>query len=273
MRVHHLNCATLCPAAGRLVGSEAGLFDRGTLVGHCLLVETDADGLVLIDSGFGTADCADPSRFRTGFKWIAKPMFDRTEAAITQVERLGFAPTDVRHVVVTHLDLDHAGGIADFPHAVVHVHAAEHEAATTLPTIHERMRYVPAQWAHDPNWQTYSDAGDELFGLAAVRRLEGLSADIGLVPMLGHSRGHSAVAVDTGDGWLLHAGDAYFHRDEVHAETPDCPFGLVLFQKLVAFDEKARVENQGRLRELHRSRDDLEIFSAHDPVELARYHV
>ena len=38
-------------------------------------------------------------------------------------------PGDVRHVLLTHLDRDHAGGIPDFPKARVHVHRKEHEMA------------------------------------------------------------------------------------------------------------------------------------------------
>ena len=33
----------------------------------------------------------------------------------------GFRREDVRHILVTHLDFDHAGGLPDFPDAVVHV--------------------------------------------------------------------------------------------------------------------------------------------------------
>ncbi|MCT9113339.1 MBL fold metallo-hydrolase [Streptomyces mirabilis] len=38
---------------------------------------------------------------------------------------LGFDRTDVRHIVLTHFDADHIGGLSDFPHAQVHVTAAE----------------------------------------------------------------------------------------------------------------------------------------------------
>ena len=55
--VHHLNCATMCPVAGFLLGSLGrGRLGRGHMVAHCLLVETERDGLVLIDTGFGTRD-------------------------------------------------------------------------------------------------------------------------------------------------------------------------------------------------------------------------
>lgn len=61
LRVHHLNCGSMCPQGGRL------LFYRKTrdralhrLTCQCLLVETPAQGLVLIDTGFGQQDVATP---------------------------------------------------------------------------------------------------------------------------------------------------------------------------------------------------------------------
>src|SRR6185312_16213946 len=129
--VHHLNCATMCPIAGWLMGAKGW---RGLMVAHCLLVETERDGLVLVDSGFGTRDLEGKTGLPRMFKSLVGPTLDPAEPAIAQVVALGFKPEDVRHVVVTHLDLDHAGGIADFPHAKVHLHQREHIAATTRPT-------------------------------------------------------------------------------------------------------------------------------------------
>jgi glyoxylase-like metal-dependent hydrolase (beta-lactamase superfamily II) len=91
-----------------------------------------------------------------------------------------------------------------------------------------------------------------------------------MIPLVGHTRGHTAIAVRDGDRWLLHCGDAYFHHGEV--ETPaSCPPGLAVFQKLMADDGAARTANLERLRELARSHgDEVRLFCAHDPVELQR---
>ena len=48
MRVHHLNCGTMCPMSARLINGTGSYFERGRLVCHCLLIETN-DGLVLVD--------------------------------------------------------------------------------------------------------------------------------------------------------------------------------------------------------------------------------
>ena len=53
--IHHLSCGTLCPRGARLVSGEGGLRERARLVCHCLLIE-GAEGLVLVDTGFGLDD-------------------------------------------------------------------------------------------------------------------------------------------------------------------------------------------------------------------------
>lgn len=259
LRVHHLDCGTMRPLA---LGGQ-------TLVCHCLLVETPASGLVLVDSGLGACDFANP-RARLG-RWFAGTMGitrDPAVAAISQVRALGHRPEDVRHIVLTHMDLDHAGGLVDFPRARVHVHALEHEVATTRPTLMSRQRYRPAQWAHGAAFRTYSDRGEPWFGFDAVRDLDGLPPELLLVPLFGHSRGHTGVAVHTGSGWLLHAGDAYFDRGEVHAPRRECPPLLRVFQSIVEVDREARLGNQRRLRALARESREVTVFSAHDAREL-----
>lgn len=272
MRVHHLNCATMRPPLGRLVNGTGGLFDAGHMVCHCLLVETD-DGLVLVDTGLGREDVADPAR-RLGkdFVRLVRPALDDAETALTQIGRLGHRAADVRHIVVTHLDLDHAGALSDFPAAQVHVYDAEYAAATAPATFLERRRYRKAQWAHGPAWVRHTVRGERWHGFDAVTQLAGLAPELLLVPLHGHSRGHCGVAVQTPAGWLLHAGDAYFHRDEVHAPTRRCPGALDVFQRVVQIDGPTRVANQTRLRALAADHGStVAIFSAHDPAEFARF--
>ena len=266
MKISHLNCATLCPPGGGLVSGEGGPLHRGHLVCHCLLIETPS-GLVLVDTGLGRADLADPrGRLGGNFPLFASPKLDPAETALAQVEAMGAAANDVRHIVLTHLDLDHAGGLGDFPDARVHVMAGEHRAAEQRASLLEKHRYRPAQWAAVRDWRDYETEGEPWHGFACVRALDGLPPEVLMVPLIGHSHGHAGVAVDSGDGWILHAGDAYFHRDEM-AARPSCPWGLRFFQRTISVNETARRENQARLRDLRGKRDDVAIFCAHDPEE------
>lgn len=267
IKVHHLDLCPMFPPPGRF------LHDEAHLVGHSLLLETESSGLVLVDTGLGLADVADKSRLGKGYLWFNKPRLDPAHTALRQIEGLGLRPEDVRHIVLTHLDVDHAGGMADFPSAKVHVATDEHAAAMARRTSNEKQRYRPAQWEHGPDWTLYDrGAGEPWFGFEAVRSLPGLTEDILAIPMIGHTRGHSAIAVREGDRWLLDAGDTYFHRGEVATPAGDVPRFLRLFERNLARNWKKLVENQERLRELGATHsDELTIFCAHDPAELAPF--
>ena len=270
----------MCPACGRfyqgLAEGDAGGLASWTrparFVAHCLLLETD-EGLVLVDTGLGTQDLANPRRLGGLFTGLLRPRLEPEETALAQVRALGFSPADVRHVVVTHLDLDHAGGLSDFPDAQVHVFHREH-AAAMAPTWRERERYCQAQWAHGPRWVLHEVDGERWHGFERVRPVPGLGDEVLMVPLHGHTRGHCAIAVKADDGWLVHAGDAYFFHGEMAPERR-CPPGLRMFQSIVEMQRGARLANQARLRALANGPEaaggGIRVFCAHDPVEFERF--
>jgi glyoxylase-like metal-dependent hydrolase (beta-lactamase superfamily II) len=266
MRVHHIDCGTMCPLSARLVNGRGGWVEPARLVCHCLLIE-GSDGLVLVDTGLGTEDVAHPRRrLGAAFVHVTGARLDREQTALAHVERLGFRRDDVRHIVPTHLDLDHIGGLSDFPSASVHVFEPELRAATERATTKERNRYRRVQMSHGPKWVRHAVAGDRWLGFERVRVL---GDDLALVPVVGHTRGHCAVAVKDAQGWLLHAGDAYFFRGEVDPVRPRSTPALSVFQSLIAMDDGARKQNQRRLRDLVRDHGkEVRVFCAHDPVEL-----
>ena len=130
MKIHHLNCATLRPPG------------VPEMVTHCLLVETES-GPVLVDAGYG-ADDIDRPRERMGslLPRLLRPALEGSETAIEQVRGLGFAPEDVKHVILTHLDVDHVGGVSDFPWARVHLTRDELRLYTLI-----WKRFVASQMA------------------------------------------------------------------------------------------------------------------------------
>jgi glyoxylase-like metal-dependent hydrolase (beta-lactamase superfamily II) len=268
MRIHHLNCGTMREVAP----ADPGPLPPLPAVCHCLLIETDRDGLVLVETGFGTPDVQDPAaRLGADFLAWAQPVLDLEETAVRQITRLGHTPGDVRHIVLTHLHRDHVGGLADFPHARVHLHEAEHRAATVTASD----RYRATQFAHSPDWVTYTeDEGERWLGFDGVRQLTGLPPEILLMPLAGHAPGHSAVAVrSTGPGpdWLLHAGDAYYYRGEIVPGLPPTPPVFAALQASVETDPALRLVNLARLRTLAIEQPErVAVLSAHDPWEFRR---
>jgi len=271
MHIHHLNCGCMCPIGGALFdGFSRGLTAR--LVCHCLLVETDR-GLVLIDTGFGLRDVQSPySRLSPFFIHFNGIQFERKYTAIAQLERLGFSARDVRHIVLTHLDFDHAGGLEDFPEATVHVMQTEIEAAQERRGFIASQRYRPDLWDEVKRWKYYSAGGEPWFGFEAVRDLDGLPPEILLIPLAGHTRGHAGIAIKTPEGWLLNAGDAYFYRHEIDSDQRRCTPGMRFYQTMMEVDREARLHNQERLRALSRDRTKgVRLFCSHDAIEFKAF--
>src|SRR5690606_1956612 len=188
--------------------------------------------------------------------------FRMRETALRQIEAMGYSARDVRHIVLTHLDFDHAGGIEDFPHARVHVMEAElHAAEKKRRGFIAKRRYRPEQWDEVRDWRTYAGGGEPWFGFDCVRSLDGLPPEILMVPLPGHTWGHAGVAVQTRSGWVLNAGDAYFYRRELDGDRHRCTPGLRFYQTMMEVDRSLRFANQERLRELKRDRgSEITIF-------------
>ncbi|WP_024794010.1 MBL fold metallo-hydrolase [Tomitella biformata] len=261
MRVHHLNCATLRPPA----------MPDG-LVCHVLLLET-ASGLVLVDSGLGLRDPAERARRFGPARFFVRPAYDPEESAFRQITRLGLDPQDVRHIVLTHFDADHTGGIADFPWAQIHLTAAESFAARHPQTLQEKGRYLPAQLEHNPLLVEHTPAQSESWrGFPGAKELTDIAPGIVLINLPGHSRGHAAVAVDAGERWVLHAGDSFYHHGQVDG-AGKAPKALLAMERLIAYDWAKVRANHDRLTQLWAAAEpDLLLVNAHDPhlLDLAR---
>lgn len=248
-KIHHINCGTLAVEG------------YPTVVCHCLLLE-DPNGLALIDTGIGLLDVQDPIE-RLGRELIdlAGFQFHEPDTAVRRIEGLGFVPAELKHIVLSHCDPDHVGGLADFPNAEVHV--AEEELSQALSG---HFRYVPCQLKHSPKWKSYANSTREWFGLEARPVALGFASEVLLIPLFGHTLGHCGVAIQADDErWLLHVGDAYYLREELSVE--DHPVSAFAAQR--ADDDQLRQASLNELRRLFRSHSDqIEMIGYHDINEL-----
>jgi glyoxylase-like metal-dependent hydrolase (beta-lactamase superfamily II) len=194
MSIRFLNCASMSP-----------WFPRWHLGGVVLLVETD-QGPILVDTGLGLHDHESPSRlvrfWNLDFGFHHAP----EETAVRQVARLGCPPENIRHIVLTHLHFDHAGGLPDFPWAAVHLHRHEHDAGLHPRTWKEKGAYDPLDIAHKPDWVLYEKTTAKWYDFDAIPLP--FSPQMYLIPLFGHTRGHCGVAVQDENGWLFHCADA-----------------------------------------------------------------
>lgn len=262
MKVHHLNCGSMRP-----VCTPDGL------VCHVLLIET-ARGLVLVDSGLGLRDAADPAGRFGPARFYVRPSFDTSEAAIEQLPALGFDPHDVRHIVLTHFDADHAGGLADFPWAKVHVTQSEFQSVLNPSGMVQRGRYPRSLREHGPLVVEHTPARSESWrGFSGAEELTDIAPGLVLINLPGHSLGHAAVAVESGDGWILHVGDSFYHHGQIDG-TGRAPRALTAMERFIAADWATVEANHQRLSELWAAAEpDLTLVNAHDPTLLERARV
>jgi len=260
MKIHHLNCGSL----------KAPFIDVETIV-YCLLVETST-GPVLIDTGFGTQDYINPSRkMRFFLHWMGVP-FNRKEIAVYQVQALGFKPEDVQNIILTHMHVDHAGGLVDFPWANIHIYETEFQAIHK-PKGYMEVAYIPQHWQHDPRWARHGEPVIDWFGFKAVPILNTPEADFLFIPLPGHTRGHCGVAIGKPGNWLLHCGDAastFYEGADLHNRGEEAHKLKFLPTWLAESIMGSSVEPLRSLLEEHG--DEVKAISSHDIFSFREYN-
>ena len=107
-------------------------------------------------------------------------------------------------------------------------------------------------------------------GFEQVRVLEGPGLEIAMIPLHGHTAGHSGYAIRRDGGWLLHCGDAYLHHEEVGSPSV-CSHPRRVYHRLNSHDAAMRRTNAERLSDLARDHgDEITLFCSHDPGDFAR---
>ncbi len=198
IEVHHLNCGIIESPLGRAAC-------------HCLAIEHDGR-IALVDAGIGLADCRAPdTRLGAELIELAGFRFDESMTALRQLQLMNFDCSQVTDIILTHADPDHAGGLADFPNAKVHI-AVEELHALESGTI----RYCLKQFEHKPNFAVHSRKGELWQGHPArpFEVCDGLP--LFLVELFGHTLGHCGVIIERNDAEIVfHVGDAYYLRAEL----------------------------------------------------------
>ncbi len=98
--------------------------------------------------------------------------------------------------------------------------------------------------------------------------LEGIAPGIVLIALPGHTRGHAAVAVDAGEQWVFHAGDAFYHHGQVDG-SGSAPATLRTMERAVAHDWDMVRANHVRLAGMYGGREPgVLLVNSHDPALL-----
>ena len=134
-----------------------------------------------------------------------------------QLRNLGIAPKDIRHVVLTHLHTDHAGGLAHFPDSKIWVAPQELRRASGLGG--KLLGYLPHRW---PKWWQPKFIRFEDQPLGPFQQSMPLTkrGDVLIVPTPGHTPHHVSVVVQGSPSFFL-AGDTSYNQQLLLAGKVD----------------------------------------------------
>lgn len=201
---------------GRLAGLHAfGLMvDRSEFMRipvPAFLVEHPGAGAILIDTGLHPSVAVDPKQNfgrLLGFNYRGITM-NSEQAAPAQLRARGLDAPDVRFVLMTHMHVDHASAISEFPDATFVMSRQEWDVLSGGKVTEG---YVKSQFDYGFDYRTFDfdSAGTESF--ASFGRSFDLFGDgsVRAVFTPGHTHGHTSYVLRLRDREALIAADAIY---------------------------------------------------------------
>jgi len=176
------------------------------------------EGIIVVDTGQGAHLLDSGKSLHPYLRWEVAFRVDAEEEVGPQLRALGVGPRDVKQVVLTHLHVDHDGGLGHFPHSEILV--ARGELRTARGWAGRLRGYLPNRW---PSWfsPVPLDLTAEPWGpFAASRRLT-KAGNVIAVATPGHTADHLSVVVEDEGTTVFLAGDTSYNEQRMLAGQVD----------------------------------------------------
>jgi N-acyl homoserine lactone hydrolase len=218
------------------------------------LLEHPRAGAILVDTGLHPVCATDVSANmgRAG-RFLYQIRMEHDQALRFQLPARGVQLSDVSVVIMTHLHIDHASAVVEFPRATFVLDRGEWQAAAAGGM---RQGYHHRQFDHAFEWLAVDYGGEPVESFAGLGRTLDLLGDgsIRLVSAPGHTAGHQTVLVRTGQGEILLAGDVAYTEREVRGEaTP-----------LMVYDDHLRRRSLAEIRAYQQQTPTALVIPSHD---------
>jgi glyoxylase-like metal-dependent hydrolase (beta-lactamase superfamily II) len=215
MRIHAIQTGLVQIKQSQLTGRGHGLARRLSplidqawsdwLPTYAYAIE-HPEGVILVDTG-ASAGLMRLPRWHPYFRFAVRFDVEPEQEAAPQLGALGIGPSDVKRVVLTHVHVDHDGGLSGFPKS--EVLAAPGELRTAAGLAGRLRGYLPQRWPKnfDPQPLTLENRA-----YGSFLRSRRLTADGAIVAVAtpGHTVSHLSVIVEDGDSTVFLAGDTSY---------------------------------------------------------------
>ena len=173
---------------------------------------------------------------------------------MASLQEAGVEPTAVTDIFISHVHGDHVGGLVNasnalaFPNATIHIQKAEWKFLTTVPMDLAKQLGLAARdslvAAMKPKVDAFAPGAELVKGVVKA------------VDVKGHTPGHSAYRITSGQDSLLYIGDS-MHHSVISVQKPDWVMAFDADQKAGAASRVALVNELAKSGE--------RVFAVHFP--------
>jgi N-acyl homoserine lactone hydrolase len=213
------------------------------------------EGVIVVDTGSG-AHLKSLPRWHPYFQFAVHFDIEPEQEVGPQLRNLGIGARDVKTVVLTHLHVDHDGGLAHF--ALSRIVADRGEVARAAGIRGTLVGYLPQRWPSwfDPQPLSWQEARCGPFAHSAPITNAG---DVIAVATPGHTPDHVSILVHDGERQIMLAGDTSYLEETMLSGTIDG----------VSPDEAAAAATLAAIRTFCAARPTI-YLPTHDPQSAER---
>lgn len=210
------------------------------------------DGLVMFDTGNAFEVVHNKEEHWGDVVAAYDPVMTEDQWCVNAIQKVGYKPEDVKFVVLSHLHLDHAGGVGHFPNAKYIVQRDEMHFAY-VPDFYMKGAYIRKDFDKQVDWMLLNGWRDDKFDLFGDQ-----SIVIYFTP--GHTPGHQSILVNLpNSGPMFFAADSCYTLENLNNVLP----GLV-------WNPGETVKTLERMKYL-RDVMGVKIVTGHDPEAWMEY--
>ncbi len=226
------------------------------------LIKHPQEGFILFDTGYTKRFYEETSHYPEKiYANFTKVYINPEEEAVQQLQKLGIAPTEIKHLIISHFHADHVGGLKDFPAATFYCSAEAYNQVKQkngfaavrkgllkglIPADFDERVYLIDQCKKINN--PYFEVAYDLFG-------DGL---IQLIGLNGHGAGQFGALLKTNEKDIFLVADACWLSRSYQQLILPHPIVRLFFESWQQYKE-----NLGRLHKFHKDHPEVLIIPTH----------